>query len=826
MDYKDFGSDKFNLGIALMREGKYEEAILKFNNANSSIDGAKVYKGICLLSLQRNLDAERSFKEVIDKQVDKYKDYYYKGIAYFYTGEYLQAIYYLNHYYYFIQKSNIGKSGYESKINLSYLEIKIGLTYLELAKNIKRFKDEILLCENIKCLDKWSDESQKLDEIKEVEEIEIINELKIDIDSLKKNGNLDSLSKNKTLRKEIVSFCDKWIYKMNHDAIKFLLKGISQEDDTFWFFYNKGVALSNIGKFQDAIDAFNEAIERYYSDSLNVNTKRYAVAFNNKGNTYVQIEKYEDAIKAYTEAIKINPEYSIAYNNRGQAYFNLKNYIKALDDFNESIKSNPANYNAWTNRGTVFFIQKKYVKAKEAFEKALDLNPSYPLANIYLARLLLNLGNYKEANEKIDKTLDQNVRNTDFWQLKGQILLECKKYEEAMTAFENAIQCPKGDESFILWKVYAHYLKVYDSEFPDLPKYNSKDKTKVIKYSENIFAADKQNVNKISDISKKINNHLPPKSKNSHRFSINPNTKINESSKSKMEYYSIIRELEMYFCISCKHEDFNTHITFEKLNDFNFWARKNVQLIFLPIMKYLVKFNFFKSKMPSINLTLKEYEIDNKKSYVLYYLGCLYYKIGDYFEAKEKLEECMKVGPKELRKSAAQLLDHISTYHNTFWWTWWLSSSTHQWTKRIIFSFLFGIFVFLLLLHLLITVKPDDIYPNWDFTRLNLTLYYILISIPLFILFSPNIARLVVKQGPLEVEMKSPKELEFNLHPNLMDDIVRKIDVNDDSLPDSPILEEAETQANLLPDSPIPEESEMQASPFPEKEAVIALATV
>jgi phenylalanine-4-hydroxylase len=52
----------------------------------------------------------------------------------------------------------------------------------------------------------------------------------------------------------------------------------------------------------------------------------------------------------------------------------------------------------------------------------------------------------------------------------------------------------------------------------------------------------------------------------------------------------------------------------------------------------------------------------------------------------------------------------------------------------------------------------------------------VLVSIPIFILFSPHISKLVVRAAPVEMEMKSPKDFEFILHPCLMDDIVRKID--------------------------------------------------
>ncbi|WP_292378065.1 tetratricopeptide repeat protein [Methanosarcina sp. UBA289] len=602
--------------------------------------------------------------------------------------------------------------------------------------------------------------------------------------------------------------------------------------------YNLGIAYSGLENNEKAIEAFN------LSTKVNSN---YALAYNNKGNIFVKMGKYGNAIEAYTKATDINKKYSIAYNNRGQVYFNIKDYKKSLEDFDNAIESNPSNYNAWTNKGAVFFYQKEYGKAKEAFEKALKLKPDYALANVYLAKIFLYLGSSELSYEKINKALDFDIRNADAWRLKGQLQLKDKKYEEAVESFDHAFQYSKVDLFLVLWKAYAHYLEVLDQE--SLSSENKEEKPQVV-WSRETKSIDER----VIDVSKKVINSLPLKPNNSQSSNRSSDKKEDENSKFKNEHYSIIRELEMYSSVCCKGKEIPSHVVLDMLADFFFWVKKNIELLFLPIFRYfLIKSISFKiieehfklinstlvkikgKYLKSINSTLENYELENVKSYVLYLLGCLYYKVGDYFEAKIYLEECIKQGPKHIKKSASPLFDYISTnYIRSPWWTWWLSSPTYHWTKRVIFTFSSFGFIVLLLFHPFIysilfkfiylsqfkdffietnitsnmtnnitsnmtnnttipknltetitenksvynntLTKSNEIFVNFDSFPVNNILYYVLVSIPIFILFSPHISKLTFKTPPVEMEMKSPKDFEFILYPCLMDDVVRKID--------------------------------------------------
>jgi tetratricopeptide (TPR) repeat protein len=63
----------------------------------------------------------------------------------------------------------------------------------------------------------------------------------------------------------------------------------------------KGVALLNLGNYEEAIKCYDKAIE------IEPNN---AEAWNNKGIVLGRLSKYEEAIACYDKAIEIEPDYA------------------------------------------------------------------------------------------------------------------------------------------------------------------------------------------------------------------------------------------------------------------------------------------------------------------------------------------------------------------------------------------------------------------------------------------------------------------------------------------------------------------------------------
>jgi tetratricopeptide (TPR) repeat protein len=152
--------------------------------------------------------------------------------------------------------------------------------------------------------------------------------------------------------------------------------------------YNKGVSLGNLGKWDESIECFDEAIK------INRN---YEDAWYNKGVSLGNLGKYNEEIKCYDEAIKINPNYNKAWLNKGAALGNLKKYDEEIKCYDEAIKINPNLKEAWYNKGVSLGNLGKWDESIKCFNEVINIDPNFAEANGNVGISYLNLHEYKKA---------------------------------------------------------------------------------------------------------------------------------------------------------------------------------------------------------------------------------------------------------------------------------------------------------------------------------------------------------------------------------------------------------------------------------------------
>jgi tetratricopeptide (TPR) repeat protein len=111
------------------------------------------------------------------------------------------------------------------------------------------------------------------------------------------------------------------------------------------------------------------------------------VAFK-RGVELQEVGRFGEAIKAYDEAIRLGSTNIAVYNNRGAAYGALKQYERAIPDFDRAIQLDSKYVDAYCNRGAAFGAVKQYDRAIRDFDKAIQLDPKYARAYNNLAWLL------------------------------------------------------------------------------------------------------------------------------------------------------------------------------------------------------------------------------------------------------------------------------------------------------------------------------------------------------------------------------------------------------------------------------------------------------
>ncbi|MDD5522624.1 MAG: tetratricopeptide repeat protein [Kiritimatiellae bacterium] len=142
--------------------------------------------------------------------------------------------------------------------------------------------------------------------------------------------------------------------------------------DTFQALYKclKGVPLAQSGQMQEALEAFDGAIE--LDPSL-------ASSWYNKGYVLTAGGLYKEALEAFEKAIEINPTFFHAWNGKGYTLYTLGRHQEALDAFERTIEINPSYAYPWNGIGNAHMSIGHYLEALETFNRAIEIDPKFAL---------------------------------------------------------------------------------------------------------------------------------------------------------------------------------------------------------------------------------------------------------------------------------------------------------------------------------------------------------------------------------------------------------------------------------------------------------------
>jgi DnaJ homolog subfamily C member 3 len=171
---------------------------------------------------------------------------------------------------------------------------------------------------------------------------------------------------------------------------------------------------------------------------------------------------YYGVISDTGKILKQYPQHLEAYRLRGMAYFWLGDHDVATQHFREGLKSDPEHQGLKDGHKLVKKIEKKKKKADEAyssgdFEKAIQLytdainiEPSH-VNFAHPTRLLIiksysKLSQHDRAIEEATNLLSDDETNLESHWALGDALTAAEKYEEAVRAFQAAVESlPEGE---------------------------------------------------------------------------------------------------------------------------------------------------------------------------------------------------------------------------------------------------------------------------------------------------------------------------------------------------------------------------------------------
>ncbi len=211
---------------------------------------------------------------------------------------------------------------------------------------------------------------------------------------------------------------------------KYVVRG-KKEPLTAIDWNNKGVALDNLGKSENAVECYDRAL---------IINPRFANTWNNKGFALNNLGRFQEAIECYDRALEINPRFANTWNNKGFALNNLGRFQEAVECYDKALDINPRFAEAWNNKGFALSNLGRFQEAVECYDKALDINLRYAEAWDNKGLALSDLGEDQEAITCYDKALRIDPRLAEAWNNKGLALKNLGRSQEALNCYNKAIE--------------------------------------------------------------------------------------------------------------------------------------------------------------------------------------------------------------------------------------------------------------------------------------------------------------------------------------------------------------------------------------------------
>ncbi|MHC5916979.1 MAG: tetratricopeptide repeat protein, partial [Nostoc sp.] len=153
---------------------------------------------------------------------------------------------------------------------------------------------------------------------------------------------------------------------------------ISRGNTTASQWLERGNQLWRLGRYKEAVQAFDEAIK--------LKPSFVYLAYYGKGLALSSDNKDQEAVAALEKAVNLKDDFVAAWQTQSRAYYKLKQFDQALIAIDKAIQKQPNNPNVYFDKVLVLIFLNRFAEAEAAINKAIELNPR---PTFYFSRALL-----------------------------------------------------------------------------------------------------------------------------------------------------------------------------------------------------------------------------------------------------------------------------------------------------------------------------------------------------------------------------------------------------------------------------------------------------
>ena len=243
-------------------------------------------------------------------------------------------------------------------------------------------------------------------------------------------------------------------YGISEKAYEWMMRSKGDSSDDFKELMAR--TLCGLGKYKDSERIFNELLDR------NPYSKQY---WNALSSVQFMNEQYNDAVTSSEYAIAIDPDDPEGLLSKANGLLRLGNFEEALEYYRRYSRQVPDDEFGLLQQGVCLVGLCQQKEAIELLLKAAEMTAtdSVFLPQIYqeLAFCYSSMGDVEKATEMIDRTQELPCNHIGMLVIRGHILLECGKVNEAEETFKQAMSLSDNSPAVLLRIIVSLYDNRY-----------------------------------------------------------------------------------------------------------------------------------------------------------------------------------------------------------------------------------------------------------------------------------------------------------------------------------------------------------------------------
>lgn len=214
-------------------------------------------------------------------------------------------------------------------------------------------------------------------------------------------------------------------------ALIYLRNGIRNEPNSYRGYFYLGKTYSAMGKYEDALSAFNKSIKY---------NKHFSESFLNAGRIYKLQNKTNEAILSFRNALALKPEDPSYMEQLGFALYNDDKINESLKYLSKALEIDNQNPKTYFILGNIYALKlNRPEKALEYFKKSVYLDPDIEDGYLNLGNTYALLNKFDEAVKYYNLYLYKNPESVSTLINLGRVYEVMDKKQKAAEVYKRAL---------------------------------------------------------------------------------------------------------------------------------------------------------------------------------------------------------------------------------------------------------------------------------------------------------------------------------------------------------------------------------------------------